>query len=252
MSQNKVSVYDLPMRIFHILFGLTFVSAFGIAKFVDDESLLFTYHMLIGMVMVVMVLMRIIWGFVGSKYARFQSFRLNPKELIEYMKAVFAGGAKRVYGHNVASSYAAIVMFICSLGLGTSGILMSLRINKHFFEEIHEVLSHLFLVAVIAHIAGVVFHHLLHQDGLLMSMFNGKKNEIEGEVTSQIINNRPFIAILFIVLTLSSSFYINSQYNTSTQTIQLLGKQIRLGEAEEHGEKGERGEAREDHDEHDD
>ena len=70
---NKRLVYDLPMRVFHGIFAALFIVAFLIAKTVDDESAAFSYHMLAGFLLVFTVSLRIIWGFVGSKYSRFSS-----------------------------------------------------------------------------------------------------------------------------------------------------------------------------------
>ncbi|MCB0351784.1 MAG: cytochrome b, partial [Bdellovibrionales bacterium] len=74
---KKQLVYDLPLRIFHFLFATIFISTFLITKLVDDESIIFTYHMLAGFVLGFIVLLRIIWGAVGTKYSRFTSFALR-------------------------------------------------------------------------------------------------------------------------------------------------------------------------------
>lgn len=75
-------IYDLPMRIFHWLFAGLFIAAFLIAKNVDDESPVFSYHMLVGLLLGFTVLMRILWGFVGTKHSKFTSFALHPKDLV--------------------------------------------------------------------------------------------------------------------------------------------------------------------------
>ena len=81
---KKIKVYDLPTRLFHWSFAAVFVGAFTLAKTTDDESLAFSYHMLLGIVFCLLIGLRIVWGFVGSKYARFSSFRLSPKEFALY------------------------------------------------------------------------------------------------------------------------------------------------------------------------
>ena len=75
-------IYDLPTRIFHWLFAGLFIAAFLIAKTVDDESPAFSYHMLAGLLLTLIVLLRILWGFVGTKHSRFASFALYPKDLL--------------------------------------------------------------------------------------------------------------------------------------------------------------------------
>ncbi|MCB0414133.1 MAG: cytochrome b/b6 domain-containing protein [Bdellovibrionales bacterium] len=151
------NAYDLPLRIFHWVFAMLFASSFYIAKVIDDDSALYVYHMLSGLIMTGLILLRVIWGFWGPKTARFSSFPLSINELINYFTSLFSHKTKRYLGHNPASSYAAIVMFIFTLGLATTGILMSLRINKHFFEDIHELAANGFIILVIIHIVGVIF-----------------------------------------------------------------------------------------------
>ncbi len=107
---NKVLIYDFPTRIFHWLFVSLFLSSYFIASQVDDESLVYSYHMLAGIVLSMMVVLRIIWGFVGTKYARFSEFHLRPKELISYFKEILSNKHSFWKGHNPASSWAGIVL----------------------------------------------------------------------------------------------------------------------------------------------
>ena len=75
---RKQLIYDLPTRIFHWGFAGLFVFVIFIAKTVDDENPVFSYHMLAGLMLGGLVTLRIIWGFFGTKYARFSSFALHP------------------------------------------------------------------------------------------------------------------------------------------------------------------------------
>jgi cytochrome b len=82
--KNRKLVYDWPLRIFHWLFALLFAAAFLIAKNIDDESPVFFYHMLAGILLSVLVFERLLWGFMGTRYSRFSPFEWNPKTLISY------------------------------------------------------------------------------------------------------------------------------------------------------------------------
>ncbi len=157
-------VYDLPTRIFHWLFAGLFVTAFLIAKTVDDESPTFSYHMLAGLLLGFTVLLRILWGVVGTKYSKFSSFALHPKSLVAYFSGILSGDKRRWAGHNPASSWATIAMLCFALGLGLTGYLMASG-QKETFEDFHELLANGFLVTVLMHIAGVVLHALRRRDG---------------------------------------------------------------------------------------
>ena len=114
---RKQLIYDLPTRIFHWAFAGLFVFAFFIAKTVDDENPVFSYHMLAGLMLGGLVTLRIIWGFLGTNYARFSSFALHPKDLIQYLTGILSGNKKRWAGHNPTSSWAALIMMASALML---------------------------------------------------------------------------------------------------------------------------------------
>ena len=221
-------VYDLPTRIFHWLFSLLFVGAFFIAKTVDDENSLFSVHMMMGLLMAFIVILRLYWGIFGTKYSRFYSFALHPSDLFSYFKGLIDGSKRTWNGHNPASSWAAITMFILTLGLAATGYLMTTG-HKEAFENIHEVLANAFLTMVLLHISGVLFHMIRHKDGIAMSMIDGHKktSNLTGSV-------RPhyFASVIYLLLITVFSGYLIKQYNSTTGTLSFFGHQMTLIEAE--------------------
>lgn len=226
---KKTTVYDIPTRLFHWLFAFLFIAAILIAEYVDDDSVLFSYHMLAGLSMVFMLVLRFIWGFIGTTYARFDSFIISPSVLIGYLKDAFTSKTKRFLGHGPASSWAAVIMFFCVLGLAATGIAMG-KGGGEFYEETHELLAEIFLFTVIAHLAGILFHHLRHSDSLWSSMLDGKKKAITGK--KGISTTKPLAGILFIAITLSWFIYLNNGYNPAERTLDLFGIELPLEEGE--------------------
>jgi cytochrome b len=231
---NKTMVYDWPTRIFHGLFALLFVVAYVIAETVSDESSFFTIHIMAGLTIGFILILRIGWGFFGTTFARFSSFKLNPVELLQYLKDVVVSKTKSYLGHNPGSSYAAVVMFVCAVGLVTTGVMMTGGSKSDFYEETHELLANVFLIAVVAHIGVIIFHHVRHRDSLWSSMFDGKKEAIPGKVG--ITNSKRWAAILFIILTLTWIGYLYSTYDSVNQTIDVFGQELRAGEEHEEHE----------------
>ncbi|NGP88718.1 cytochrome b/b6 domain-containing protein [Fodinibius halophilus] len=229
-KNNKVTVYDWPTRIFHGIFAGLFLVAFLIAKTVSDESSLFSIHMLAGLTIAFILTLRLVWGFIGTIYARFSSFSLAPAKLLAYMKGALVAKTKRYLGHNPASSYAAIIMFVCAAGLAFTGIMMAGGGEGEIYEEIHELLANLFLITVILHIAGIVFHHFKHKDSLWFSMVDGKKEKVEGKMG--INSSKRFAGFLFLILTITWMGYLYSSYDSATQTLNLFGQELVLGEEE--------------------
>ncbi|MBK7777844.1 MAG: cytochrome b/b6 domain-containing protein [Sandaracinaceae bacterium] len=95
---KRILVWDLPTRLFHWLLAGSFVAAFAIANVVDDDSSTFVVHMLLGAVMGLLVVLRVVWGFIGSRYARFGSFAFGPSDVIAYVKGHRQRGGKTLPG----------------------------------------------------------------------------------------------------------------------------------------------------------
>ncbi|MCB9025463.1 MAG: cytochrome b/b6 domain-containing protein [Bdellovibrionaceae bacterium] len=222
-------VYDWPTRLFHWLFAGLFLFSFVIAKTVDDESMVFTYHMLSGLLLGGIVLWRIIWGIIGSKYARFSEFSLNPWELKDYFLEVFSNSKKRWAGHNPASSWAALVMLAFALGLAVTGYLMTTG-NKEAYEDLHEFLANSFVIVAVLHIAGVAIHSIRHQDTIALSMVDGKK--VTFEDMEPIASSRPFAGLLLVALILSASLFLSKKFDPENGTLQIFGQTLQLGESE--------------------
>lgn len=244
-ENNKTIVYDWPTRIFHWLFAFLFLGAYLTVEIVDDENPLFSLHMMAGLTVGFLLILRIVWGMVGTTYARFSSFVLNPIKLTEYLKDAVVKKTKKYLGHNPASSYAAVVMFICAAGLAITGVMMTSGGESDFYEEIHELLANIFLITVIAHVGGIIFHQVRHKDSLWSSMFDGKKNALSEK--TGITNSKRFAGMLFLILTLTWSGYLYSKYDSTNQTLDLFGQELVLSE-EDHNS----GHGGEEHDDNDD
>lgn len=231
---KKILIYDLPTRIFHWLFSLLFVVAFLMAKTIDDDNPLFSYHMLAGLILGQLVLLRILWGVIGTRYARFSSFALRPRELIEYFKGILSGDKKKWVGHNPASSWGAIVMLGSALFLAVSGILMTSGYKK-LFEDAHEIVANIFLITVLLHIAGVLLHSFRHHDGITSAMINGKKSGHENDTKIESVKPLTAIVLLLFVFVFLGQMFLG--YNVSTNELNFYGKTLILGEKDKDHDK---------------
>lgn len=246
MAKTNVQVYDWPVRIFHWVFAGLFIAAFFIAKVFDDDSTQYPYHMMLGFTLAIAVLLRILWGIFGTRYARFTSFELNLRELLSYMKSLVSSPGKIFTGHNPASSWAAVVMMLCALGLAASGYLM-VTTDKEDWEDIHELFANAFVITAIAHVAGVIYHTIRHKDPVGLSMIHGKKKLAETEAAHGIQKNFLIVGIVFVLLTGGFGLHLFRNYNSETMVLTLLDKTYQLGKVEK-TEQGEQSEQ----DEHDD
>lgn len=236
----KTRVYDVPTRLFHGLFALSFIGAFAIANTVDDESAVFAWHMLAGLLMVFVVLWRLVWGLLGSTHARFSDFQLNPLALARYLGSVVGGSSRKWAGHNPASSWAAVVMMALALGLGVTGYLMATG-GGETWEDVHELLANAFFAVMLLHVAGVVVHQLKHRDLLAHSMLTGDKQDVDQ--SSAAVPSHTLVGMALLAATLWFGSYLLQNFDQNRGTLQLFGTTLSLGEAEEDGDAEEAGEA---------
>lgn len=193
----------------------------------DDESIVFSYHMLAGVLLGFIVFWRIIWGFVGSRHARFSRFDLNPLHLKDYIIGIISGSKKRWTGHNPASSWAAIAMFLLALCLSVSGYLMTTD-YKEEVEDLHEFFANAFIILVILHVSGVILHWIRHQDSIALSMIDGKKELPES--TEPIKSSGQLAALVFVCLVALITVYLGKNFDTKSRSLNLFGTSLQLGD----------------------
>lgn len=230
---RRILVWDFPVRFFHWILAISFVIAFAIANFTSDHSPVFAIHMLLGGMMAFMVLLRLVWGFIGTKWARFSTFEVNPKELGAYIKGAFTSGEKSYTGHNPGSSLAAIIMFVLILGLATTGIMMS-NGGGEAVEELHELLAWTMIFVVGIHLLGIAWFTVRNRENIAKSMIDGRK---VGDPAGEIPTARVGYGVVFLLLVgLWTAGLINGYDATSGQlTVPLTGQTIQVGEGTEHG-----------------
>jgi len=229
MNAIRSLVYDAPTRLFHWLFAALFVAAYGIANLADDSPA-FPLHMLAGMLIVVLVVLRLIWGLVGTRHARFGSFVLSPRALFEYFRAAFSGGDLKWAGHNPASSWSALIMMALALGLGVTGLLMASSGNTEAYEDVHEVLANGFLVVALFHVAGIMFHTIRYRDAFPRAMVDGRKHDVPEH--ARITSTRPASALAMLGLVVAAGFIVWEGYDARAQSLTAFGFSLNLGENE--------------------
>lgn len=231
---NPVLIWDLPTRLFHWLLSAGFIAAAVISLGMGEHSPLFPYHGIIGLTIALMVVIRIVWGIVGTRYARFGSFIFGPGAVVEYMKGAIIGGGKRHIGHNPGSSVAIFALLALVLALAVTGFMMG-RGNEAV-KEVHEILAWTTVGVVVVHVMGVAFHTIRHRENITASMIHGRKR---AEASNAITSSKPIVAALFLIIAGGWAVGLVRNYDPATQTttLPLFGTALRLGE-NERGEGG--------------
>ncbi len=172
-STPRCLVWDIPTRLAHLLLIIGFLGAFILAE-AGEHGPLFVLHMVLGLLVALIAILRILWGIVGTRYARFSSFSWRPSALLSYLRNLVSGGDASHVGHNPATSYATIAMLALALGIAASGLMMTRGFGEEL-EDLHEVLALALLAIAAVHVAGVLFHVVRHRDDLVRSMVDGRK-----------------------------------------------------------------------------
>lgn len=197
-QQEKIKVWDLPVRVFH----WSLVTFFVIAYITGEE--LDTVHAWSGYVVTGLIVFRIIWGFIGTRHARFGDFVYSRREVKAYIKSLFSRSPRHYLGHNPAGGWMVLILLVslaltCWTGLEAYGAegrgpLASVDASpvstayadddshekneegNEFWEEIHEFFVNFTLLMVFVHIAGVLVSSVLHGENLVKAMVRGYKN----------------------------------------------------------------------------
>lgn len=231
---KSVLIWDLPTRLFHWLLSAGFIAAAIISLAMGEHSPLFPYHAIIGLTIALMVVLRVVWGIVGTRYARFGSFIFGPGAVVEYMKGALIGGGKRHIGHNPGSAVAIFAMLALVLALAFTGFMLAQ--GNETVKEVHEILAWAAVGVVVVHVLGVAFHTIRYRENITASMIHGKKH---AEASDAITSARPMVAAVFLVIAGCWAAGLVRNYNPATQstTLPLLGTSLQLGENED-GEGG--------------
>jgi cytochrome b len=226
---SSVLIWDLPTRLFHWLLSSGFIVAAVVSLLLGDDSPHFPYHAIIGLIIALMVCLRVIWGVVGTRYARFGTFVFGPGAVIEYMKSTIVGGGTRYIGHNPGSALAIFALLALVLALAVTGVMMGQ--GNEGVEDVHEILAWVAVGVVVVHVLGVALHTILHRENITASMIHGKK---DAEPSEAIASSKPVIAVIFLAIAGAWGVGLIRNYNPSTKTttLPLIGTVLQLGENE--------------------
>ena len=176
MEKSKLLVWDVPTRVFHWLLALSFAGAFVTAESERYRDV----HVALGYTVLGLVAFRLVWGLIGTRYARFWSFAYGPRSVLTYVKSLFTRSPQHHLGHNPAGSWAIYALLALSLLAGASGYATYNDIGGHWMEDVHEAVANTLLGVVFVHIAGVLVSSVLHRENLVRSMLTGYKSAQPG------------------------------------------------------------------------
>ncbi len=181
---QRILIWDIPTRVFHWALALSFAGAWLTSE--SDRWL--SVHVFLGYQMLGLVMFRVVWGLLGTHYARFSSFWFGPKDALVYLRQVLDRKAPRHVGHNPTGSVAIYLLLAFTLVVGGTGFFTLGGEEQQgavagwigiaqgrIFKSLHEFSANLMLLLVFGHLAGVVVESWLHKENLARSMLTGTK-----------------------------------------------------------------------------
>ncbi len=217
---KKIRVWDLPLRLFHWTLVLLVVAAI-VAQDIGGDAML--WHFRFGYAALALVLFRIVWGLVGSRYARFSDFVKGPSAVMEYLKGVRSAGAGRAMksqGHNPISSLSVLALLAIILIQTISGLFASDEhdhkgplakfVSDAWSERIGEfhanVSGTLIYILIGLHVAAVAYYYFIKKENLVKPMITGDK-EVDSEMAPANDSLRMRLLALAILLVCAAGVY---------------------------------------------
>lgn len=199
-TEATVRVWDPLVRIGHWVL----VAAFAAAYLTEGEPE--WLHSWAGYLIAATVLLRVAWGFVGPRHARFADFVTGPAAVLRYLRDLPAGRAPRHLGHSPAGGAMTLALLVM-LGLTALSGMATLAAEEgrgplaglvattpeavgsvwdedeedgreeagEVWEDLHEVTANLTLLLIVLHLGGVALASALHHENLPRSMLTGTK-----------------------------------------------------------------------------
>ena len=205
IQARTVMVWDPAVRIGHWLIVFVFALAYLTGEG-EDAGLTRIVHIWAGYSAGVIVVLRVLWGLIGPRHARFTDFVYRPARVVRYAFALLRGHARRYIGHSPAGGAMAIALLLClagtvTTGLATVGDLTYVRFaegqhvvapayaehdeadragrssegKESVVRELHGALANLTLILVLLHVVGVGVACVVHRENLVRAMIDGRK-----------------------------------------------------------------------------
>lgn len=180
---KRIKVWDLAVRATHLLFAVLVLGAFLTA----DEDANTPLHMRLGLGLLGLALFRVVWGFVGTRHARFSDFVRSPAAVRKALSELVRGRPERSLGHNPVGAVMVLMLLAALLTVTLTGVVVALgpewsgplalaKGSAHAVKEVHEVAAWTLVVLIGLHVAGVVTSSILEKQNLLLGMVTGFKD----------------------------------------------------------------------------
>lgn len=178
-------IWDLPVRIVHWTLLLAIIGSWVSNRL---GPAYFTWHVVCGCTIIVLVSFRIVWGFIGTRYARFSSFVHGPRVVWAYLRGGGSAAVASMVGHNPLGALSVVLMLLLLLGQGLTGLFANDAIantgplygwvsgaTSDLLTSIHHRIFLALVILIPLHIGMVLFYTFAKHARLIGPMLTGYK-----------------------------------------------------------------------------
>ena len=185
VASARTRIWDLPTRLFHWLLSALVIFSFTTGKLGSDWL---TWHFRSGYAIASLLLFRLLWGFAGSRYARFASFLPSPSRIRRMLRPTQTATVESSAGHSAIgtlSVYALLIVLLVQVTIGmftndgsfTEGPWVKLvsSATSDRLSTLHYYNGWLVAGLTSLHVAAIAFYLMVRRDDLITPMLTGDK-----------------------------------------------------------------------------
>jgi cytochrome b len=174
-------VWDLGVRVFHWLMVAAVATA--LVTGLSGPRNLLNIHIAASAAIGGLVAFRVLWGLMGSTYARFSSFPIHLTAINANLAGLVAGRRSRYRGHNPLGSLMALALLaIISLSVMTGVITLGgvdkqgplafavTYVSGKAAQRLHLALAYGLLALIAGHLLGVAYESIQARTNLPLAM----------------------------------------------------------------------------------
>ncbi len=180
-----ILVWDFPTRLFHWLLVIFVIISFVTGNIGGNAM---QYHSWSGFAILVLILFRLVWGFVGSRESRFVTFVKDPFAVVRYAMSLLRRDSPHYLGHNPLGGWSIIAM-LCALAVqATTGMFANddiategplyewvSKATSDGLTRIHRLNQEVIIALVSIHVLAVLFYFFYKRENLVKPMITGVK-----------------------------------------------------------------------------
>jgi cytochrome b len=220
---KKIRVWDLPVRLFHWTLAVLIVVSI-VTQNIGGNAM--EWHFLSGYAVLTLVAFRILWGLVGTRYARFSSFIHHPSTIIAYMRGAKDSLTEKYPGHNPLGSLSVFALLGFVLAQALTGMFanddiasegplvkfISKELSDKFTWFHKELSANVLYVLIGLHIAAVAYYYFRKKQNLVKPMITGDHEvPFDAPAADDSATMRLLAAVLFSACAAGVYFLVKAQ-----------------------------------------